>query len=204
MEVTLGSALAYTIGFSVLYYLGLSLYVRRLVRVEPRKLALYVAVFCVFGVSGEILVNNVWKIVFDEQLWQYQLFPAHSGDISYFFFFIWGGLGYYRYLNDVAIHNFKSNEYLRPGLIMGAEAVVLELAYNGLFYLIFGSYVFYYLPANLGPLSHLSCFEVIPFYFLVGVFTSRLLAIERVSSRYDFLALLAFYAMVTITLVFFK
>ncbi|MDB5195335.1 MAG: hypothetical protein JWO84_519 [Parcubacteria group bacterium] len=204
IEVTPISALAYTLAFSLIYYIGLCLYTRRIIEIELRKLTFYITVFCLFGVSGEILTNNLWQIVFSTPLWNYHLFPAHGGDISYFFFFIWGGLGYYRYLNDTAIHHFSPKEYLRPGLIMGAEAVVLELAYNGLFLLLFGSYVFYYLPANLGFFSHLSCLQVIPFYFLVGVCTSKLITDrEELGYQRGFYSILAFYWMIILSLILF-
>lgn len=204
-EVTFINAFLYTSAFSAAYYLGLCSYVRRFVAIEPRKLLFYVTVFCLFGVSGEILVNNLWHFTFGIPLWRYDLFPTHGTDISYFFPFIWGGLGYYRYLNDVAIHSFKSRDYLKPGIIMGSEAVVLELFYNGLFLLIFGHYVFYYLPANLGIFSHLSCLQVIPFYFMVGVFTSKLIADRNAIGYYDgFWTTLAVSWMAIAAIVLFK
>ena len=58
---------------------------------------------------------------------------------------------------------------------MGAEAILIEILYNGAFLLLFGEYIFYYLPKNLGPLSHLSCLQVLPFYFMVGLVLTRLI-----------------------------
>lgn len=204
-EINLVNALLYTLTFSILYYVGLCLYVKRIVPIEPWKLAFYISLFCLFGVSGEILVNNIWEELFSTPLWHYHLYPAHDGDITYFFLFIWGGLGYYRYLNDSTIHNFKSEQILKPGIIMGAEAVLLELCYNGFFYLLFSGYIFFYLPANLGPLSHLSCWQVIPFYFIVGFITARLVNHQNILGyNKSLLSTLLFYWMVILTLVFFK
>lgn len=202
--ITLVNALTYVLGFSILYYLGLCLYVKRIIKIEPWKLLFYISLFCLFGISGEVIVNNVWKVIFSTPLWQYHLYPAHNGDISYFFLFIWGGLGYYRYLNDVAIHKFKSTQIFKPGLIMGAEALLLELAFNGGFFLFFNSYVFYYLPSNLGVLSHLSCLQVIPFYFVVGFFTSRIINYQNKSGYgRNIVTTLLFYWMVIIALIIF-
>lgn len=203
-EVTLFSALIYTLSFSFLYYLGLCLYKRKVITLRLSELILYVTVFCIFGVAGEVLVNNIWELIFKSPLWEYRLYPAHDGDISYFFVFIWGGLGYYRYLNDKVIHGLQTKKYFKSGVIMGAEAVVLELAYNGFFLLLFGSYIFYYLPSNLGPFSHLSCLEVIPFYFAVGLLTSVLISChKKIVSSLHLGVLLTFYWGVTASIVLF-
>jgi hypothetical protein len=202
--VTLLGAVAYTVVFILMYYLGLFIYKRRVIRIEPWKLTFYITLFCVFGLSGEILVNTIWNTIFSSPLWEYQLFPTHSGDISYFFIFIWGGLGYYRYLNDTVIHRFKDAEILKPALIMGAEAILLELAYNGFFFLLFRSYIFYYLPGNLGIFSHISCLQVIPFYFIVGLFTSRIIIREnKIGFTKRILSTLLFYWMIILVLLFF-
>lgn len=203
-EVTVVNALVYGVLFALTYYVLLSVYFKRFLKIQWARLLFYVTAFSLFGVSGEVLVNNVWELLFQVPLWEYQLFPAHGGDISYFFVFIWGSLGYYRYLNDTYIHNFGSKNHLKPGLIMGAEAIVLELAYNGLFLLLFGSYIFYYLPANLGPLSHLSCLEVIPFYFIVGLFTRHLVVKQdALGYKRGVWPTIAVFWMIIVTLVFF-
>lgn len=203
-EVTVLSALLYTLSFSIIYYIGLCLYVRRWIKLDFRVLAYYVSLFCVFGVSGEVLVNNIWELIFGTPLWEYHLFPAHDGDLSYFFLFIWGGLGYYRYLNDISLHNFTPQQTFKPGVIMGLEAVLLELAYNGFFFVLFSSYVFYYLPANLGPLSHISCLQVIPFYFVVGFFTARIIQLQnKIGYKRGLITTLSLYWMITFAVVFF-
>lgn len=203
-EVTIISALLYTFLFSTMYYIGLCFYARKIIVIDPWKLAFYITLFCLFGISGEILVNNVWKIIFSVPLWEYHLFPIGNGDISYFFPFIWGGLGYYRYLNDITIHHFKPHQRLKPGIIMGLEAIILELAYNGSFFVLFSSYIFYYFPGNLGPLSHLSCLQVIPFYFLVGYCTSNIIRHQnRLGYSRHILTNLLFYWMVILAIVLF-
>jgi len=203
-EVTIVNALIYTLTFTCIYYTGLCLYVKKIIVPEFKKLFFYITIFCLLGVSGEVLVNNVWQTLFSVPLWEYHLFPAHSGDISYFFVFIWGGLGFYRYLNDATIHNFQSNQQFKPGFIMGVEAVFLELAYNGFFLLLFGSYIFYYLPANLGIFSHLSCLQVIPFYFLVGLFTSSLIFIQnKIGYGKNFIITISLYWMAIASIALF-
>ncbi len=180
LEANLLNTILYCLSFSAIYYLGLSFYKKKIIPIEIPKLLFYISIFSVFGVAGEIVVNNLFLFFTDSTLWQYHLYPAHGGDVSYFFLGIWGALGFYKYLNDTALHPPIQNEIFKPAVIMGAEAIILELTYNGLFLLIFGQYIFYYLPANLGLLSHLSCLEVIPFYFAIGFCLSILIKKQNI------------------------
>ncbi len=179
IPVTLPNAILYCLVFSAIYYLGVCLYKRKFVPIEIPKLLFYISIFSAFGVAGEIVVNNLFLWLTDSPLWIYQLYPAHSGDVSYFFIGVWGALGFYKYINDTAIHR-PTNDVLKPAIIMGTEAIILELAYNGLFLILFNQYIFYYFPENLGRLSHLSCLEVIPFYFAVGFCLSILIKKQNV------------------------
>lgn len=196
----------YSIIFGLLflsgYYLLVSAYTGKLVKVEPLKLLFYITLFSLFGISGEIVVNITWEQIFGWPLWEYRLFPLHHQHISYFFPLIWGMLGVYKYINDTALHTKASQSYIKGGLIMGVEAILLEIAYNGLFLLLFNEYIFYYLPANMGPLSHLSCWQVIPFYFMVGLVTSKLIQNQNtIGYNRSLYSRIAFYWMVITALL---
>lgn len=187
--------------FCSAYYLIISAYKKRWIAINVYQLFFYTSLFCLFGIAGEIFVNTLWQTTFHEPLWKYQLYPTQSGHISYFFPLIWGALGFYKYVNDTAFPA-KSKSKIVPGLIMGGEAIFLEIAFNGLFLVLFGSYIFYYLPENLGVLSHLSCLEVIPFYFVVGLFTHYLTAVQnRLGYGPSILPRIGFYWMVILALL---
>ena len=204
ISITLLNVTAYSIGFSLVYYIGACIFVKRIIPIDLKKLIFYISLFCLFGVAGEVLVNNIYAHLFSIPLWEYRLFPAHDKDVSYFFLFVWGALGYYKYINDTAIHRFAPTRHILPGLIMGAEAIVLEVLYNGLFLLFFGSYIFYYFPDNLGFFSHLSCLQVIPFYFLVGLSTTALVNNQnKIGYGKNLLITLPFYWMIILALVLF-
>ena len=201
ISVTLPNVIFYCLVFSAIYYLGVSIHKRKFVRIEIPKLLFYISIFSVFGVAGEIVVNNLFLWLTGSPLWIYQLYPAHGGDVSYFFIGIWGALGFYKYINDSAIHR-PTSDILKPAIIMGTEAIILELAYNGLFLVLFGQYIFYYFPENLGRLSHLSCLEVIPFYFAVGFCLSLLIKKQNVIGYGKHLVItLPFLWMVTTALI---
>lgn len=202
--ITILHTALYCLSFSGLYYVGVCLLTKRVQKIEAAKLLYYVTLFSLFGVAGEIVVNNLYVYFFHTQLWQYQLFPAHHGDVSYFFLGIWGALGFYKYINDTAFHRFTPEQRFVPGLLMGAEAVILEIFYNGFFLALFGSYIFYYLPDNLGLFSHLSCLQVIPFYFMVGLCVSRLIhQQEKAGYGRNLLMTLPFFWMIIAALILF-
>lgn len=196
-EVTLISTVLFGIVFCAFYYFLISIITGRLVPINVRKLIFYISIFCAFGIAGEIVVNTIWTILFGGPLWEYRLYPTTSGHISYFFPLVWGSLGYYKYINDTVWHQFHPEQRFIPGIIMGAEAIFLELIYNGLFLLLFGSYIFYYFPSNLGPLSHLSCLEVLPFYFMVGLVLHSLIQRQnKIGYHYRLVSTVGFLWMV--------
>ncbi len=197
ISISILSTTIFGVLFCAAYYALVCLIKRRWIKIEPKKLLFYVSLFCLFGIAGEIVVNTLWAYVFGEPLWEYRLFPTKNAHISYFFPLIWGSLGFYKYINDTVWHKFESNQIILPGIIMGAEAIFLEILYNGLFLLLFGEYIFYYLPANLGPLSHLSCLEVLPFYFMVGLVITKLVHVQnKIGYRRSIVFTISFYWMV--------
>lgn len=200
LPITVLSTTVFALSFLLVFYLSLCLYVRRILIPDFKQLFLYITLFSLFGVVGEVLVNTAYELILGVPLWEYRLFPAHNGSISYYFLFVWGSLGFYKYFTDYLFTKPESSDF-KAGVLMGAEAIFLELLYNGLFLLLFGNVIFYYLPANLGPLSHLSCLQVIPFYFMVGFALTKLIKSHAVVpfSKTIFI----FYWMIICTFVFF-
>lgn len=199
LDITILNTTLFAAGFLLFFYLIVCLITKKLIRPNAIHLFSYITIFSLFGVVGEVFVNTLYLELMGSPLWEYRLFPAHNGNISYFFLFIWGSLGVYKYFSDYFFIKKPLSEF-KAGIVMGTEAVFLELIYNGTYRLIFGDYIFYYLPANLGPLSHLSCLQVIPFYFIVGFIVNKLIKQQnktRVSK-----SLFAFYWMIIITFVF--
>lgn len=202
LEATVGNSIAFALFYWLLSYVVFSVYVRKPIVFQFRKLLYYVSLFSLFGVVGEAFTNTLWEYIFGAPLWEYHLFPAHGGDITYLFFFVWGTLGFYTYLRDISLRSRVGNNALKSGVILGAEAIFIELLLNVPFFLIFGGYVFYYLPATLGPLSHFSTLHVIPFYMIVGYVTGKLIA-QQEQFNFKYLRVtLGLYWMIIITFVF--
>lgn len=196
--VSVPGAVLYGLAVAIVFYTGFTLLTRCWPDLEPRKLAYTVVMFALFGASGEEVVNTVWKAAFGGPMWEYRLYPAQGGHISYFFFLIWGLFGFYTYLRDRCFPGFGQSGKLFSGVVFGVEAIALEFAVNIPYYLIFGDYIFYYFPANLGPLSHFSCLQVIPFYMAIAFVTRRLIAIQEAAGFRYLKSTLGFYAMVMV------
>jgi len=163
------------------------------IRFEPRKFAYSVTLFILLGATGEAFVNSMWDIVFGWPLWEYRLYPAHGGDISLFFPMIWGIFGTYSYLRDQVVGGIRLGGGPLSMVVIGAEAILLELAVNMPYRAIFGDYIFYYTPANLGPFSHYSCLQVIPFYAAVAVATRKLTEVQEIAQYRHMRATLLLY-----------
>ncbi len=186
--------------FILFFYVLASLAYGKLIRIEWKKLFLYVTVFSLFGVVGEIFVNTLYNYFFGEYLWVYYLYPVHEGHISKMFIFVWGSLGVYKYLSEVVLQKFSLYTKRRAGMIMSLEAIFLEIWYNTTFFLFFGGYIFYYFPDNLGPLSHFSCLQVLPFYFIFGFLVMKIISREEKAGFSK--TRLSFFWFILLTLVF--
>lgn len=192
-EVNFAGAAIY--GFVVLFCIIGAFWImaRGRIAVDARKFTYSVTLFVLLGATGEAFVNSTWSLVFGWPLWEYRLYPAHGGDVSLFFPMIWGIFGTYSYLrgqlfSDIQVHR-------KPfGLVMlGAEAILLELAVNIPYRAIFGDYIFFYTPANLGPFSHYSCLQVIPFYAAVAIATQKLTEVQEAAQYKHLRATLLLY-----------
>lgn len=166
------------------------------------KLFYYITIFSLIGITGELFVNTSYAYFFHTPLWEYRLFPTHNASISYFFPFVWGSLGVYKYVTDYLFASKRVPGKIYAGFVTGAEAIYLELLYNGLYFSTFGNYIFYYFPENLGPLSHFSCLQVIPFYFIVGFLAHALIRREPAAYTKK-IALFCFCWVIIITFIFF-
>ena len=202
-EITIINTTLYGLSLACFFYLFFCFLARKIITPKFRKLLYYISLFSLFGVIGEAFTNTLYAYFFGAPLWEYRLFPAHDGDITYFFIFVWGVLGLYTYFRNIVFRKSATSSALYSGLILGAEAILIELFVNGAHFLLFNEYVFYYFPANLGPLSHFSCLQVVPFYIIVGYITGRLIEHQEILQYRNLRTTLGLYWMILITFDFF-
>lgn len=201
-EVNILNSILYSVGLIVLFYAFFCSVGKRLLRPEWKKLVYTVFVFSLLGVVGEDFVNSIYLIIFDVPLWEYHLYPLYSGNISYFFPLVWGTLGFYTYWRSVVFLDNSQMNSLRSGILLGTEAIFIELIVNIPYHMLFGDYIFYYLPDNLGPFSHYSCLQVIPFYILVGIVTSNMIEQQEKMNYRHFRTTIFLYLMIMVTYVY--
>lgn len=202
LEINVLNTLLYSVGLIILFYAFFCIVAKRLLYPDWKKLIYTVLLFSFIGAIGEDFVNTLYHTAFGAPLWQYHLYPAHNGNISYFFPLVWGTLGFYTYWRSVIfLHNAHMNT-LKSGLLLGIEAIFIELIVNVPYSMLFGDYIFYYLPANLGPFSHFSCLQVIPFYMLVGLATANMIEQQEQMQYRHFRTTIFFYIMSMVTFVY--
>ncbi|HVU75264.1 MAG TPA: hypothetical protein VHD38_00260 [Candidatus Paceibacterota bacterium] len=165
--------------FSLLWIIALyfvnSLFAQKLKRIDARQAAAYISSVMLLGVFGEVLMDSFYALLFGRPLWVYHLLPIHYAYTSYYSLFIWGMYGFHLYLLHDTLHG-RIERTLPLAWLICAEALLLEIVFNATSLLVFGQYIFYYLPQDLW---HLTSIQVIPVYLLAGVLVVRLVRSVR-------------------------
>ncbi|HSX06957.1 MAG TPA: hypothetical protein VLG92_04505 [Candidatus Saccharimonadia bacterium] len=157
-------------GFTI-YLLGLVYGVNCLIArswrtVSIRPASVYIAAVATIGVFGEVFVGTVYHHLFGRPLWVYRVAPIHYGYTSRYAPCIWGALGFYLYLLHDYLKARGTETVKHLALLFASETVILELILSASFKLVFGVYLFYYLP---GDLWHFTSLQTLPFYLPAGV-----------------------------------
>ena len=164
---TIGKVVMVTaIAIPVIYLLH-SLLARRWLVIEPYPLLLHTSgAFLVMAIM-EAALGLLHTELLGWRLWEYRILPNHHGYGSDLGPITWPWYGFHIYLLDqvLAARRIRAEQpYVRGGMT-GVDGPVLEILGNGLFLVLFGQYVFYYFPGELG---HLTSLLVIPHYALAG------------------------------------
>jgi len=150
---------------AVLYLLN-SLFAREFKRIDLKQLCLYFTTVAMIGVFGEVFLDSTYKLIVGHPLWYYNILPIQQGYTSAYAIVTWGIYGFHLYLlhgSLAAKYSITKTRHL--SLIFCIEALVLEAMLTLSARVVFGKYMYYYLP---GDLWHVSSFQNIPFYFICG------------------------------------
>lgn len=167
---TISQVLAVTAIAIPFLYLLYCLLAGRWLRIDPYSLLLNMAgAFLVMSIM-EASFGFMHAEFFGWRLWEYRIFPNHHGYGTDLGPMTWPWYGFHFYLFNEALHRRRLVLHQRGALIKGSitglDGPLLEIIGNGLFLLLFGQYVFYYFPGELG---HLTSVLVMPYYAAAGI-----------------------------------
>lgn len=150
---------------AVIYIAGLAL-TDDSTQIKAKEVYMYSGTLALIGCISEVAVNSFCRAVFDSPLWIYRITAVHQGDTSIFAFFQWSLYGYHLYFVQKKIQSFKViHETTIFIFVLSVEALLLEIFVNisGSFFL--NTFIFYYVPGDMG---HLTTIFVFPVYILGG------------------------------------
>lgn len=173
--------IGFTVAFGPLLYLVPCALARRWLRVDPSRLLLYIGVTSLCATVAEIAVDEAFVLALGRPAWIYQVGPVHGGFTSAAGIAMWPLYGVFVYFLHAAL---RGNPRLRlldndagRALLMGVDAMSLELAANAFTLVGFHSFYFFYLASDL---HHLTTWEIFVPYVVVGAIGMRLVAfLER-------------------------
>jgi len=151
---------------AVIYFAGLAL-TNKSMQTSIKDAYMYSGTLALIGCISEVAINSFCRAVFDSPLWLYQVTPIHQGDTSVFAFFQWSLFGYHVYYVRKKIQSYRFRyEAALFAVVVSVDALLLEIFVNASSQVFLDTFVFYYLPGDIG---HLTTIYVYPFYLLGGV-----------------------------------
>lgn len=131
------------------------------------EIALYMSATYLVMVILEAAIGALHADLFGWRLWEYHMNPNHDGYGTYIGFAMWPFYGLHIYWFKHVMERWPA--YQSPwiiGLFTAVEGPAFEFMGNGIIYLLYGEYLFYYFPPDL---FHLTTVKVMPHYALAGV-----------------------------------
>lgn len=145
-----------------------------------RTTGLYVTALIALGLTGEIIFDTIYTAIAGQPLWEYRVAPIHHGYTSLYSLIIWSLIGFHLSLLHGTLRHRGATSLHRLALLFCAEAIVLEAAGNATHLLLFGEYIYYYLPSDLW---HLTSLQALPLYLFAGYITVLTLSLAHKTPR---------------------
>jgi len=163
--------------WTVLIYLINSAIAGRWKRIDPKQAAVYFTTVALIGLFGEIFLDSVYDFFVGHPLWYYNILPIQGGYTSAYAIATWGLYGLHLYLlHDSLATKWSITRTRHLALIFSLEALLAEALLTLSAKLVFGRYLYYYLP---GDLWHVTSVQNMPFYFICGVIVLKTLKRAR-------------------------
>jgi hypothetical protein len=164
MDMKLTLFFLYTVAVVYLINFGIA---NKSTPTNTKEVYMYSGTLAMTGIISEVAINSFCRAVFDTPLWLYHVTPIHHGDTSVFAFFQWSLYGYHLYFvrKKLQSYHFQYEEAIFA-LALSVDALLLEIFVNVSSNVFLDTFVFYYLPGDIG---HLTTMFVYPIYLLGGV-----------------------------------
>jgi len=165
--MNLTGLLLFAAGLGAIIYIFNSLIAQEFKKIDLRQAVLYFTTVALIGVFGEIFLDSFYNLFVGRPLWYYNILPIQHGYTSSFAIITWGLYGFHLYLLHGSLAaKWSINKTKHLSLIFSFEALVLEALLTLSTRVVFGKFLYYYLP---GDLWHVSSFQNIPFYFICSL-----------------------------------
>lgn len=134
-------------------------------KIDVKPAILFITTVAMIGTFGEVFWDSLFRYALHKPDWVYYVLPIHHGFTSYFAAALWGFYGFHLYLlYDTINKKFRWAIKYLP-IIFSIEALMIEALVSVTYRLIFGNWLYYYLPNGLW---HVSAFQNFPLYFMAG------------------------------------
>lgn len=175
----------FTLFFAPLLYLLASALARRWLPLEPSRLLLYMDATFFCAALAEIVVDEAFVAVLGRPAWLSQVGPVHRGFTSAAGVAMWPLYGMFVCFLHAALHGNPRLRFLDndagKALLLGADAMLLEMAANVFTLVGFRSFYFFYLAPDL---HHFTTWEIFVPYVIAGWAGMKLIAVlERRTHR---------------------
>lgn len=146
-------------------------------KVSLRPALAYFSTMALIGLFGEIFLDTAYNFFVGHPLWYYNILPIQGGYTSSYAVVTWGLYGVHLYLlHDSLKARWSITRTRHLVLIFSFEALLFEAILTLSARLVFGKFLYYYLP---GDLWHVTTVQNFPFYFICGVVALKTLQRAR-------------------------
>ncbi|GDX79391.1 hypothetical protein LBMAG42_12020 [Deltaproteobacteria bacterium] len=162
--------LAFPLFFAPLLYGGLCLLARRRLPLHAEPLVAAAGVTFLCAATAEIAVDSAFVALTGAPAWRYIVWPVHQGYTSGIGIVMWPLYGAFVHLLHEVLRGdprFRAvSGDIARGVLIAADAMLLEVAANLFSLVVFGCFTFYYLPDDL---LHFTTIRIFLPYCAVGV-----------------------------------
>jgi hypothetical protein len=165
IELTRAFVLTIVVMVPTLYYCSFLIGGFKSLKFEYKEVLMYMGMASFWGPVFEVVLNKLVFTFFGYPLWEYKIFPLHQGYTSGLMYCFWSLYGLHMYWLHQAVLRLGIKSQTVNAILVGVDAILIEILISIIFISTTGSYLFYYTP---GDLAHMSTGLVVLPYMIFG------------------------------------